>query len=395
MARATLNLFDSGHGRMSTAIDPPTVAKPETLMRMAQLRTATITDTQSYGPVRKLKASSKARPPRKALKAVPVSLRDAVAGAQAYSESKGGAGLIILVDGSVAHEAYRDGLDGDTLFASQSLHKSLLALVVGTALKDGIIPSLDIPLSQFLEEWGQDTRGRITLRQAMQMHSGLVLYSMATGSAEALELSYGQEISRAAMMSPAVEAPGSAFVYNNANAQLIGLVLSRAIKRATNEDYAAYLERRIWHPLGNGSAEVWLDKENGDPHYFAGLHASLRDWAEIGEWLRTGRLGDQAPVDDQFLAEMMAPSATNPNYGLLLWLGAPDDGKRVYSLANPFFVPHSAPYNVDDMVFFDGFGGQRVYVSRKARLVIARFGETSFDYDDAIIPNLILESLGL
>lgn len=362
-------------------------------MRVAQLRTATITDTGKYGPVQKMQASAQGRRQRAALEPAPRSLRDAMAKAQVYSDSKGGAGLIILVDGSVAHEGYRDGIDGDSHFVSQSLHKSLLALVVGAALKDGIIPSLDLPLSQFLDEWSRDPRGGITLRQAMHMQSGLVLYSMATGSAEALELGYGDDISLAALRSPAAEPAGSAFVYNNANAQLIGTALSRAVERATGEDYAAYLQRRIWNPLGNGAADLWLDKENGDPHYFAGLHASLRDWAEIGEWLRTGKAGDEMPVDDQFLTEMMAPSTSNPNYGLLLWLGAPDDGKRVYSQANPFFVPHSAAYRVDDMVFFDGFGGQRVYVSRKARLVIARFGETSFDYDDAIIPNLVLEGL--
>lgn len=360
--------------------------------RVASARTAGITDLDAHSPVEALaQCSAKAAPAPETRAAVPAALAAAFRAAQSYSDAQKGKGLLVMVDGVIVHESYAQGLDASSQFVSQSLHKSLLALVVLAAVEDGLIGSLDDPLGSYVPQWADDPRGRISLRQAMQMASALELFSMAGGDSRALAMNFGPDLEAAALASPLVGQPGSAFAYNNANAQLVGTALANALQRASRGRYATYLAERIWCPLGNGSAALRLDRAGGSPQYFAGVHASLRDWARIGEALRTAKIGSRPAPGN--LDQIFVPSAPNPNYGLFTWLGSPADGKRRYSPGNPIFIPHSAPYRARDMAFMDGFGGQRVYVSRDARLVIARFGDISFTYDDAIIPNLVTDGL--
>ena len=361
--------------------------------RVAALRSAGITDIAAYSPALPIATDPGNRKSRRNVEPalLPPAMRSALAEAATYSQSERGLGLLVLLDGDIVHHSFAEGISADTQFASQSLHKTLLAMVVVMAISEGLIASLDEPMGSFIDAWSADARGDITLRQAMQMASGLELYSMAGDDARALAINFGTQIAASALTSPALEGMRGLFTYNNANAQIVGMALECALQRAGRGSYADYLGQRVWCPLGNGPASLWLDRPGGSPHYFAGVQASLRDWAEIGELLRTGRTDDTGAHTD--FADLRCGSAANPNYGLFTWLGAPADGQRRYSPANPMFVPHSAAYAIDDMAFMDGFGGQRVYVSRKARLVIARFGEVSFTFDDAVIPNIVLGGL--
>ena len=77
-----------------------------------------------------------------------------------------------------------------------------------------------------------------------------------------------------------------------------------------------------------------------------------------------------------------------------LWLGSPHVPERFYNKNTPFGVKQAEPFVVDDVVFFDGGGGQRVYVIPSADLVIVRTGMPSPEWDDGIIPNIVLRDLG-
>ncbi len=90
----------------------------------------------------------------------------------------------------------------------------------------------------------------------------------------------------------------------------------------------------------------------------------------------------------------MTPSPNNPKYGFQLWIGSPHVPERLYNRNTPYGVPQAEPFLVDDVVFFDGGGGQRVYVIRSADLVIVRTGMPSADWDDGVIPNIVLRDLG-
>lgn len=359
----------------------------------AALQNATILDTQKYNPRAPL-AACKAKPLPSSARKLPAKLADALKAAEAYSDAQKGVALVILQGGKTVHASYDAGANANTLTASASMMKSVLALTVGIALDKRLIGSIDDPAELYLPEWKGDPRGKITLRHFLTMSSGLKLFSLSDPAGEGVNLLLSTDINAVALRNPPQDAPGTVFRYNNVNSQLVGIIVDRQARKKGYRDYRDFLERELWCPLGNSAGELWLDRENGNPHYFAGMHASIEDWARLGELIRQkGKFGRKQIVSAKWIAEMSRPSALNPNYGLHVWLGAPADGKRRYSPESPIAVPHSAPYLANDVLFFDGFGGQRVYVIPSRGITIARTGFTNLAYDDAAIVNLVLGGL--
>lgn len=326
--------------------------------------------------------------------ALPRKLETAIAQARAYSAAQKGVSLMIVHDGKVIHESYEGEADGSTLTDSYSMMKSVTGIMVGIALEKGLIGSLGDRSDQYLSEWVDDPRGQITLRQLLTMQSGLKLYPFGDPAGESMKLMLSSDISRVALETPLQDEPGAMFRYNNVNSQIVGTIIDRAAKAKGMTGFVDILNNDFWCPLGNGEAALWLDREGGSPHYFAGAFARAADWARIGELVRNqGAAQGQQIVSPEWISAMTSPSTKNSAYGLHIWLGKAWQRQRKYSQESPASVLHSAPYLVDDVVFFDGFGGQRVYVIPSRKLTIVRTGFVNFNYDDSIIVNTLLAVL--
>lgn len=312
---------------------------------------------------------------------------------QAFSERHGGRGLMISHADRLVLSGFAEGNHAGRHFAGFSMHKTVLAVAVLAAIEDGIIASLDEAIGRYLPEWAADERGRITLRQLLTQTSGLRRFPFDADSPLARALALSSRVSQAALAHPLEAPPGSAFNYNNANSQLAGLVLTNAL-RARGLDYAQYLGRRLWQPLGNADAGLWLEAPGGSPRFYAGLEAGLADWLRLGRMIANGgRVGERQLLQPGSIATLLTPSPRNPAYGLGIWLGADWQPQRRYGPDTPLAVTHSAPYLAPDVAFLDGFGGQRVYIVPSAGLVVARASEVDLTYDDAWIVNELLRAL--
>ena len=356
---------------------------------MARVSGASITEVSRYTPAETVKGC----PSTPLLTAAPDALpAKSFAAMKDWSDKRGGASLIVLIDGKIAGEAYSSGITQATRTQSNSMHKSVVALMIGAAIEAGIIGSVDDPVGKYLDELKGDPRGQITLRQLLSMSSGLHNPSMAKMEGPAMEMMLGN-VSDAALGLPIETKPGI-FNYNNANLQLAGTALSRALKRAGKGRYADFLSQQMWCPLGNGDALLWLEYEGGEPRYFAFLNAAARDWARVGELLRRkGEWNGKQLIPAAWMAEVVKPSAANPNYGLGIWRGSPWAAQRRYSKEVSLTVPQAEAFLADDVYYFDGFGGQRVYVVPSAKLVIARAGTPGKDWDEAALVNIALRGL--
>jgi CubicO group peptidase (beta-lactamase class C family) len=322
--------------------------------------------------------------------ATPIS-GEALSAMQSFSDKHKGLGLLVMHDGKLIYEHYAKGVTATTLTQTFSMNKSVTALMAGIALADGKIKSIDAPLGDVLPEWKGDARKDITLKHLLTMSSGLHNASMAKGEWAAMAMMLADNIEDTALALPFEKTPGTAFKYNNANPQIVGAVIRRALGK---ESYASYLSRTLWCGLGNGPATLWSESEDGAPRFYAGLNAGLHDWARLGQLLLDkGKVGDKQVVPAEWIAAMTTPSAANANYGYLAWLGSPADGSREYSPEAGMVAKHSAPFVAKDVIFIDGFGGQRVYIVPSAKLVIARTGETDMGWDDAPLVNLALGGL--
>ena len=357
----------------------------------AKIEGATVLDVDRFEPTVPIGRNCRPRPLRDAATALSPALAAALDQAKTYSLEQQGVGLLVLKDGAIIHRSFADGVNESTPTDSYSMHKSVVALVFGKALDDGLIASIDDPVGDYIDEWKRDPRGVITLRQALTMSSGLMV---AEGPSDFLKLLLASDINSVALRTPLAEPPGTVFAYSNTNSQIAGIALERALKRAGYAGYAEYLDKKIWCPIGNSAGELWLDRVGGAPHYYSGLFTSIDNWARIGELIRNGgAVNEKQVVPAQWISEMGKPSAINPAYGIHIWRGSPWMAKRRYNQTNPLAVIHSAPYLADDVLFFDGFGGQRVYIVPSAGLTIVRTGRVNFEYDDAKIVNLILAAM--
>lgn len=310
-----------------------------------------------------------------------------IAAAEAYAEKTESVALLVYHRGVLVHEKYWPGFDRNTRTNPNSMHKTVLALLIGAAIADGKIDSLDTPASKWLTEWQGDARRDITVRDLLQMSSGLEIPIFGTW--KSARILFGSNLEQGTMGLQAERPHGSYFQYSNANSQLLLIMLERAV----GQRYSEYFSGRLWQRMGAADAALWMDREGGLPRGFCCLFASGRDWLRVGRLiLDQGRVGDDQVVPGTWIAQMLTPAKTNPNFGLHIWLGSPPKQQRPYNdySVNAF---HSEPFAAADIAYIDGFGGQRGYVVPSLQLVIVRTGKSKTDWDDAILPNAIIRAV--
>jgi CubicO group peptidase (beta-lactamase class C family) len=309
-----------------------------------------------------------------------------------YGQETGTHALLIYRGDGIELEQYYAGYNAGTKSQTQSMHKSVLALLVGIAIDEGFILSVDEPAATYLPEWRDDARSKITIRQMLRQTSGIDFATVGLNPLGGFyQLMLGADVTAASLHLPAAVEPGSQFDYNSAIPQNVGLI----IERATGKRYAEYLSDALWARIGAGDALVLLDSEtNRMARTSCCLDATARSWLRIGLLhLNAGRVGDVQVVPEQWMRDVVVPGALNPNYGYFTWLGTEHNGFRYYNRKTDVRVFHSEPFVAPDVIYFDGFGGQRVYIIPSHALIIVRIGDSTQSWDDSYLPNLIVRDL--
>ena len=307
-----------------------------------------------------------------------------------YARAMESFALLIWKDGAIVSETYFPPHGPELRPESASMHKSVVGLLVAAAIADGFIPHAGARVGGLITAWEDDPRGDIAIEHLLTMTSGLEPLSSEGGAASAARrFTANGAGARATMLArPLAHPPGARFHYQNAVTQL----LVAALEGATGQPYATYLSERLWKRIGAGDAYVWLNEADGFPRGHMALMARARDWLRLGLVVKDrGAFGGERIIPAALMDAALAPSPANVNYGWQIWRGGAYAPRRYYNDDKTgFAVPASAPFAADDIVYFDGFGGQRVYVSRSADLVIVRLGEARADWDDALLVNLAL-----
>jgi CubicO group peptidase (beta-lactamase class C family) len=317
---------------------------------------------------------------------------DAISKAIAYAADTDSHALIVYHNDAIQLERYFFGHDRDSRTSTQSMHKSVLAMLVGLAIRDGFIASVDDKAARYLPEWADDGRAQITIRQMLQQASGIEFPTVGFNPVGGFfQLTLGGDITPVALHQPLVMEPGALFDYNSVNPQNLGLI----IERATGRRYAEYLSQALWRHIGAPEAFVQLDSDDHRmARTFCCLHATPRSWLHLGLLhLNAGRFNGNQVVPEGWMRDIATPSPRNPNYGLLTWLGTEHQEERYYNRKTSTHASHSEPFAAPDVVYFDGFGGQRVYIVRSLGLVIVRTGALATNWDDAYLPNTIIRGI--
>jgi CubicO group peptidase (beta-lactamase class C family) len=272
--------------------------------------------------------------------------------------------LIVTRHGHIVFERYWHDSDFDTLIDSQSFMRTLNAVLVGVAIDSRKIGWPDEPIGYLLPQWSRDPRGAITIRNLLQMSSGL-----APVGARAR---FSTDIASEGLHRKLVGTPGSSWADQPADTDLVAMALERAAK----ERYAQYLSDALWRRLGAADAWLWLDRAGGMAHADCCLIARQGDWVRLGELLAEGgRFEGDEVVAPKWVALMLAPAKGNSSYGGGLKL-KPGKSSEAYALPDVFAVEGR---------------GNRMWLVPSMSLVILRTGGTlGGDWDDARIPNLII-----
>ena len=337
------------------------------------------TDPVRGGPVPALVVATEAA------RTIPAAVLDQAVKAAAKTEAYS---LLVWQGGALQLEKYWPGHDAKSFTSTQSMHKSALAILVGIAIEQGLIKSVDDPAANYIEEWAGDERRHITIRQMLQQSSGIDF----PGFPAVIDMTIGDNLAQITFEQGVLAPPGTQFDYTNINPQVLGILL----ERVSGMSYAEYLSKNLWQHLSDDDATVLLDMETTrTPRTFCCLDTTARAWLRLGLLhLDHGRVGQRQVVPEQWMRDIITPSARNPNYGYLTWLGSTYEKERRYNRKSAATAFHSEPFAAPDVIYFDGFGGQRVYIVPSKQLVIVTTGPLRQEWDDALLPNLIIRGMG-
>lgn len=276
-------------------------------------------------------------------------------------------GLLVIKDGAIVHERYRLGADADSRFTSWSMAKSYVATLVGMALADGRIDSLDDPISDYVPALGDTAYEGVPIRHVLQMSSGVDFDETYSDHFSDVRqffwkvFVFGQRADDVITGYGRARPSGEEFHYASIDTQALGLLLREIYDRPLTE----LLEDRLWHPLGAAEAFWNVDDESEDatPVAFCCLNARLRDFAGLGQlYLQQGRWQGEQLLPAAWVTEATRPGAPRLEPGASPY----DYGPRGYQYQ--WWVPE----DYDREYFAAGHYGQYVYVSEPDNLVIAR-----------------------
>jgi CubicO group peptidase (beta-lactamase class C family) len=275
-------------------------------------------------------------------------------------------GLLIARGDTILVERYQYGRTDQHRFTSWSMAKTVTAMLIGIAIAEGRIRSVDDVAADYLSELAGTEYGRTSLRHLLQMSSGVRFSETYHGGDDVTRLVLGTFMRqgpggvRAVMPFDERERPpGTRFSYASAETQVLGLVLRAAVGRPVAE----YLEEKIWQPIGAEADATWLIDNAGMEATFCCLNPVLRDYARLGLLLaHDGRWGGRQIVPAAWLVEATTVRADQPHlhpgqatpffgYGYQTWIFPSAEGRRrTFALR--------------------GVRGQAIYVDPRSRLVM-------------------------
>ena len=275
------------------------------------------------------------------------------------------AAMMVLQDGQVALERYEFGNTPATRWMSMSVAKSITATLVGAALHDGSIRSLDDSVTRYVPRLAGSAYDGVAIRDVLMMASGVrwnETYTDSTSDRRHLleaQLSQVPGSAMALMASlPRAAAPGTKNTYSTGETQVIGEVVRGAVKRPLAE----YLAERVWGPAGmEADGTWWLDSPDGTEIGGSGISATLRDYARFGQFiLEDGVVGGTRHIPEGWSREAGSPkvlrNGTPLHYGYLWWPTTTEAGRA------------------DSAFMAVGIHGQHVYINPARRIVIVAWG---------------------
>lgn len=266
--------------------------------------------------------------------------------------------FLIIKNDTIQCEKYFKGYDKESIIPSFSMAKSVTSILIGCAIDDGLIKSVEEPITNYIPELKKNGFEKVSIKHLLQMTSALKFNeSYFNPFGHAASFYYGRNLKREIAKLKLKGIPGQQFEYVSGNTQLLGLVLERALKVKT---VTQYFQEKLWTPLEMEYDGSWsLDKKNeGTEKTFCCINARARDFAKIGRlYLNKGNWNGKQIVSRKWVEESIKIDTTE---------GGADYYKYQWWL----------PSTTGDFMA-EGILGQYIYVDPSRNIVIVRLGKNN------------------
>jgi CubicO group peptidase (beta-lactamase class C family) len=273
-----------------------------------------------------------------------------------YLEDNKTVAFLIIKNDTIQYEKYFKGYDKQSIVPSFSMAKSVTSILIGCAIDQGLIKSVDEPITNYIPELTKNGFEKVTIKHLLQMTSGIKFNeSYVNPFGDAASFYYGRNLRKVIGKMKLKSEPGKRFEYVSGNTQLLGLVLERSLKGKT---ITSYLQEKLWTPLEMEYDASWsIDrKKNGLEKTFCCLNARARDFAKIGRLYKNkGNWNGKQIVSQKWVEESTKLDTSEGSakfYQYQWWLPTP---------------------NEDFMA--EGILGQFIYVNPTKDLIIVRLGK--------------------
>lgn len=258
---------------------------------------------------------------------------------------------LIIKNDSIWFEKYYDGFNNASKTNSFSMAKSITSALLGKAIMDGYIKSLDQPISDFYPQYKY---AKTTVGDLSSMASGLDWVEHYTSPfSVTARANYDNDLAETILNQKVVKTPGESFEYLSGSTQLLGMI----IKKATGKSLSNYLSESFWKPMGASQDALWQldDNENRLAKTFCCISSNARDFARFGKLYKDyGKWHGKQLLDSVFVAKSITPRfSKSPEYGYGFWLHN-QNGKEFFRM--------------------QGHLGQYVIVQPEDNLIIIRLG---------------------
>ena len=273
---------------------------------------------------------------------------------QKYNEAYGAIAYVIIKNDSIWFENYYDGFDENSKTNSFSMAKSYVSGLMGKAIEEGYIKSLDQPVSDFFPEFSEGLAAKLTVGDLSSMASGTnwveKYYSPLSITTRAY---FDDDLKKIILGLKVIKEPGQAYKYSSGDTQLLAMV----IEKATGKKLYNYLTESFWKPLGSENETLWQvdSKEHDLVKAYCCIASNAKDFARFGKLYKDhGKWKGEQLLDSAFVAKSITPRfAESPQYGYGFWMQK-RDGKSFFMMR--------------------GHLGQYVIVEPEDNIIIVRLG---------------------
>ena len=322
-------------------------------------------------PTREIKASKNPKPLKRNIKTLPETFffEGEEKNLQEYLDYFWSDGMIVLHKNEMVYENYWLGNNENKRHISWSVAKSFISALVGIAYEEGLIDSLDDPVTKYLDDFKETGYDGVTIKDILQMSSG-VLFNEDYADYDSDINRFGRAVATGTSMRDFSKTltrerePGTYMHYVSINTQVLGFLL----QKVTNKSISQYLYNKIWNPLGMEDSAYFILDDVKDEFALGGLNATLRDYAKFGLlYLQNGRWNDNQIISKQWIED------SHSTDGIHLVPGERETSSNPWGYGYQWWVPGFP----DTDYTASGVYNQYIYIDPLSEIVIAK---TSSNY---------------